>query len=204
MNDILKQEYEQDLNNLILRIFDVLNENLIEKKNKNILNINGVRLEFLDAPHVKLGDNNWSDDEVAIYMFYYDNGHKFLKIGKATESSKSRFISQHYNLRGANSTLARSIYFDEPYKYNEKGLIRYDEFQEEKIHNLKFKYDESKCKFNSEDNYGIDNWIYQNCTRIHIKFKISMFNGDHILLARTLNVIETVLHCIYLPTYESK
>lgn len=45
--------------------------------------------------------------KMAIYTFWYEG--KFLKIGKAGPNSNARFLSQHYNPRSAQSTLAASI-----------------------------------------------------------------------------------------------
>ena len=45
----------------------------------------------------------------AVYVFYYPDGKKYLKIGEVGGNSTARFFSQHYNPRSAKSTLAKSI-----------------------------------------------------------------------------------------------
>jgi len=44
---------------------------------------------------------------VAVYVFF--RGGQALKVGKAGANSAARYTSQHYNPKGATSTLARSI-----------------------------------------------------------------------------------------------
>lgn len=73
---------------------------------------------------------------MGVYTFWYKE--KFLKIGKAGPNSNARFLSQHYNPRSAQSTLAASILLD-------KGM------QNEGI---------------TEGNVG--DWIKNNCRRVDI------------------------------------
>ena len=73
---------------------------------------------------------------MGIYIFLYKG--QFLKIGKAGTNSNARFISQHYNPRSAQSTLAISILLDR----------RMDD------------------QVIDESNVG--NWIKNNCRRIDI------------------------------------
>ncbi|WP_091730469.1 hypothetical protein [Proteiniborus ethanoligenes] len=47
---------------------------------------------------------------VGIYTFYHEG--KFMKMGKAGPNSNSRFLSQHYSPKSAQSTLAASILLD--------------------------------------------------------------------------------------------
>ena len=73
---------------------------------------------------------------MGVYTFWY-NG-EFLKIGKAGPSSNARFLSQHYNPRSAQSTLATSILSDK--RMQEKNI--------------------------TEKNVG--DWIKNNCRRVDI------------------------------------
>lgn len=47
----------------------------------------------------------------AVYTFYYPKGDIFLKIGKVSKNSDTRYRYQHYGFQ-ANSTLAKSIVMD--------------------------------------------------------------------------------------------
>src|SRR5690625_2683281 len=47
---------------------------------------------------------------MGVYAFWYND--RFLKIGKAGSKSGPRFLSQHYNPKSAQSTLAASILRD--------------------------------------------------------------------------------------------
>ena len=75
---------------------------------------------------------------MGIYAFSY-NGEA-LKIGKAGSNSNARFLSQHYNPKSAQSTLAASILMDE------------------RMQNLEI----------DEDN--IKQWIKNNCRRVDVLF----------------------------------
>lgn len=79
---------------------------------------------------------------MGVYTFWYND--KFLKIGKAGPNSNARFISQHYNPKSAQSTLAASILADKNMK--NKGI--------------------------TEDNIG--EWIKNNCCRIDILLDVSL------------------------------
>lgn len=74
--------------------------------------------------------------KMGVYTFSYKD--RFLKIGKAGSNSGARFLSQHYNPKSANSTLAASLIRDSAMA--EFGLI--------------------------EGN--VKDWIKQNCRRIDI------------------------------------
>jgi hypothetical protein len=50
---------------------------------------------------------------MAIYVFSYKN--EILKVGKAGPKSQARYCSQHYNPKGAKSSLALSILEDSYY-----------------------------------------------------------------------------------------
>lgn len=75
---------------------------------------------------------------MGVYTFWYEG--EFLKIGKAGPSSNARFLSQHYNPRSAQSTLAASVLSD--MRMQDKGI--------------------------NENNVG--DWIKSNCRRIDILF----------------------------------
>lgn len=48
--------------------------------------------------------------KMAVYTFVYNN--EFLKIGQVYKNSNARYQSQHYNIKSARSTLARSLIQD--------------------------------------------------------------------------------------------
>lgn len=73
---------------------------------------------------------------MGVYTFWYEG--KFMKIGKAGPKSGARFLSQHYNPKSAQSTLAASILTDK--RMQDKGII--------------------------ESNVG--DWIKNNCRRVDI------------------------------------
>ena len=74
--------------------------------------------------------------KMGVYTFGYNE--RFLKIGKAGPNSNARFLSQHYNFKSAQSTLAASLLSDE-------NMISYGI---------------------NEDNVG--EWIKNKCRRIDI------------------------------------
>ena len=59
---------------------------------------------------------------MGVYTFWYEG--EFLKIGKAGPSSNARFLSQHYNPRSAQSTLAASVLSDK--RMQDKGITEND------------------------------------------------------------------------------
>ena len=65
-------------------------------------------IEDLGCPHKP---TPLKPEYVGVYLFFYKG--KALKIGKANERTKARFLSQHYGFN-ARSTLAKSIAAD-PY-----------------------------------------------------------------------------------------
>lgn len=79
---------------------------------------------------------------MGVYTFWYEGD--FLKIGKAGPSSNARFLSQHYNPRSAQSTLAASVLSD--MRMQDKGI--------------------------HENNVG--DWIKNNCRRIDILLDSSL------------------------------
>lgn len=87
----------------------------------------------LGVPHTPKG---LPYGKMGVYTFSYKD--RFLKIGKAGSSSRSRFLSQHYNPKSANSTLAASLIMDND--MSEFGL----------------------------NEANVKDWIKQNCRRIDI------------------------------------
>lgn len=79
---------------------------------------------------------------MGVYTFWYKG--EFLKIGKAGPSSNARFLSQHYNPRSAQSTLAALVLSD--VRMQDKGI--------------------------HENNVG--EWIKNNCRRIDILLDSSL------------------------------
>lgn len=73
---------------------------------------------------------------MGVYTFWYEG--KFMKIGKAGPNSNARFLSQHYNPRSAQSTLAASILSDK--RMQGKGITE----------------------------YNVGDWIKNNCRRVDI------------------------------------
>src|SRR5699024_11479515 len=73
---------------------------------------------------------------MGVYAFWYND--RFLKIGKAGSKSGPRFLSQHYNPKSAQSTLAASILRD-------PDMLQFGI---------------------TEENVGV--WIKENCRRIDI------------------------------------
>jgi hypothetical protein len=67
-----------------------------------------MRIESLPVPHKP--PSHLPPGTMAVYVFSY--GPEFLKVGKVGPKSQARFVSQHYNPRSAQSTLARSLLDD--------------------------------------------------------------------------------------------
>jgi len=61
-------------------------------------------VEFLPAPHKP---SSLPKNKMAVYGFWGDG--EWLKIGKARPNSNARYLSQHYNPKSAQSTLAASL-----------------------------------------------------------------------------------------------
>ena len=105
------------------------------------------RYEIIDrgVPH-KPG--SLKNGRMGIYTFIFNN--EFLKIGIVGANSNPRFLSQHYNPRSAQSTLAASLLMDPAMQ---------------------------KYGF-TEDNVG--DWIKTNCRRVDIMIDadISIFARD--------------------------
>lgn len=115
------------------------------------LDRNYYKVENRGVPHIpeKLPTN-----KMAIYMFCC-NGI-FLKIGKVgSSSSKDRYYNHHYQYKGANSTLAKSIIND------------------------------VNVKINNVNERNIGEWIKSNCQRIDIIIddKIDIFTLNLIEVA---------------------
>jgi hypothetical protein len=64
-----------------------------------------IEVTFLDAPHTP--PSSLPAGRMAVYG-YWGNG-AWLKIGIAGPKSQARYTSQHYSLRSAPSTLAKSL-----------------------------------------------------------------------------------------------
>lgn len=69
------------------------------------LSADELEVEKLPAPHSP--PKRLPDGKTAVYIFIYQG--RTLKVGQAGPNSGSRYTSQHYNPKGAPSTLARSI-----------------------------------------------------------------------------------------------
>ncbi len=87
-------------------------KNLISKFEKSLSYTNRklrgkIELNYLYAAknHKKI---KLDEGKIGCYVFIYRN--KALKIGKAGLGSKDRFRYQHYLIKGAGSTLAKSLY----------------------------------------------------------------------------------------------
>ena len=65
-----------------------------------------LKVESLPAPHIP--PTRLPDGKIAVYIFSYQG--RALKIGQAGPKSGPRYASQHYNPKGAKSTLAKSIF----------------------------------------------------------------------------------------------
>lgn len=87
----------------------------------------------LGVPHAPKG---LPYGKMGVYTFSYKD--RFLKIGKAGSNSGARFLSQHYNPKSANSTLAASLIMDND--MSEFGL----------------------------NEINVKDWIKQNCRRVDI------------------------------------
>ena len=64
-----------------------------------------VRIELLCAPHNPPA--RLPDGSMAVYAFFHQGCA--LKIGKAGPNSGPRYTTQHYNLKAAPSTLAKTL-----------------------------------------------------------------------------------------------
>lgn len=123
--------------------------NYSDEFNKIIEEVSGILGKPIDKEKYKVVDRGMPHTPqslpigmMGVYTFRY-NGN-FLKIGKAGSKSNARFLSQHYNPRSAQSTLAASILIDKNMK--DKGI--------------------------TEDNVG--EWIRNNCRRIDILLDVSL------------------------------
>ena len=67
-----------------------------------------ITIEALPAPHRP--PKRLPSNYMAVYVF--SMGNDFLKVGKVGAKSQARYVSQHYNPRSANSTLAASMIKD--------------------------------------------------------------------------------------------
>lgn len=123
-------DYVSDFDKVIREVSTVLGKPI--KKEKYRIVDRGVPHHPQTLPFMEMG----------IYVFLYMD--KFLKIGKAGANSNARFLSQHYNPKSAQSTLARSILYD-PDMQN-RGI--------------------------TENNVGI--WIKNNCRRIDILLHVDL------------------------------
>ncbi len=69
------------------------------------VNIEDLKVEYLPLPHK--APSSLPNGNMAIYAFWW-NG-VWLKVGKVGAKSQARYVSHHYNVGSAQSTLARSL-----------------------------------------------------------------------------------------------
>ncbi len=96
----------------------------------------GRDVEFLPAPHAP--PSRLPKGKMAVYGFWLDDD--CLKIGKAGPNSHARFASQHYNIKSAGSTLAKSLTEDRLMYAFISGL----------------------------ENHALRDWIKRETSRVHI------------------------------------
>ncbi|HZJ77896.1 MAG TPA: hypothetical protein VFD52_03745 [Clostridia bacterium] len=123
-------DFVNDFDKIILDVSKILGKP-IDKEKYEIVD-RGIPRQPRSLPFQMMG----------VYTFWYEGN--FLKIGKAGPSSNARFLSQHYNPRSAQSTLAASILLDG--KMQNKGI--------------------------NEVNVG--DWIKNNCRRIDILLDVDL------------------------------
>lgn len=92
------------------KVFNELGKEDIVYNNENY------GIEDLGCPHII--SKKLPKGYCAIYIFIYKD--EILKIGKVNEKSNARFCYQHYNIKSAKSTLAKSICEDKDFP--EKGI----------------------------------------------------------------------------------
>lgn len=141
------------------------------------------------------------ENEMAIYMFYYIEGSKFLKIGKANKRTKQRFETQHYSINGAPSTFAKSLYFDiENYKNSSLSkIIKIEKIKKSaRIVNNELSSEEQNNLKNDDE--IIKDWINKECLRINIKIDTKGEKLDEFIL----EYFEAYFHVKYNPKYEGK
>jgi hypothetical protein len=124
--------------------------------------------EVLAAPHRP--PTRLRAGKKAAYVFH--TGALCLKVGKVGPKSHARFTSQHYNPKGAGSTLARSLLsaHDDLLDSLSQGRVALD-----------------------EDTVG--EWIKQRTTRIH-------FYLDEDASDALLSLLEAFLRCRLRPVFE--
>lgn len=122
---------------------------LISEMNKLIQNVSQVLGDPIDSTKYEIVDRGTPHQAkslpvgmMGIYTFWYNGA--FLKIGKAGFKSSARFLSQHYNPKSAQSTLAASILKDD---------------------------DLLKLELNEEN---VGEWIKRNCRRIDILINVEL------------------------------
>lgn len=123
-------DFEHDFAEIICKIFEVLGKPIAKEKYEII--DRGVPHQPQMLPPGRMG----------IYTFWYEG--QSIKIGKAGPKSNARFLSQHYNPKSAQSTLAASILSDE--RMQNKDI--------------------------TENNVG--DWIKNNCHRIDILLDLDL------------------------------
>lgn len=119
-----------DLKMIIFEISDILGKP-INKSSFEIIN-RGMPHKPKSLPIGKMG----------VYIFIQDD--RFLKIRKVGSKSSARFLSQHYNPKSAQSTLAASILLDKAME--DKNVTE----------------------------HNIGDWIKENCYRIDILLDSSL------------------------------
>ena len=91
-------DYEIEFDKIIQEVSEILGKP-IDKEKYQVID-RGVPHEPKSMGSGKMG----------VYTFCYNE--QFLKIGKAGPKSNARFLSQHYNFKSAQSTLAASLLSD--------------------------------------------------------------------------------------------
>lgn len=122
--------YSDEFNKIIEEVSGILGKSINKEKYKVV--DRGIPHKPQSLPIGMMG----------VYTFWYNDSA--LKIGKAGPKSNSRFFSQHYNPKSAQSTLAASILVDK------------------NMENIGI----------TGDNVGV--WIRNNCRRVDILLDVSL------------------------------
>lgn len=78
------------------------------KSGKIEIPTNAIRIQKLPMPHTR--PKQMPSEKMAVYVFSTET--RVLKVGKVNPGSVNRYTYQHYNPKGANSTLAKSLIAD--------------------------------------------------------------------------------------------
>jgi hypothetical protein len=134
-----------------------------------------VRVERLGRPHMSSAlPSGWQ----GVYGFRYDG--TWLKVGKAGPKSAARWVSQHYNPRGAMSTLAFS-------------LVKYGHFATTEHSALPRLQPKLRTVFPDE----IGEWIRRNTTRVNLLIRSEMGTAG-------LSRLESIAHRLLQPVFEGR